>query len=100
MKHAVGPALLVFLTLTACTSVSLQGERVRLTKAPADVTGCRAVGDVQANPPFVGPNDWKHKLQNQGAALGADVVLHKSALIGSVKGTAYDCGGRYAGLVR
>jgi len=54
----------------------------------------RAVGDVKASPPFVGPNDWKHQLQNQAAALGADVVLHEVPFIGSVKGKAYDCGGR------
>jgi hypothetical protein len=82
--------------LPACTSLSLKGERVRLTRSPADVTDCRAVGDVRASPPFVGPNDWKNKLKNQAAALGADVVLHESPLIGGVKGKAFDCGGRYA----
>lgn len=89
-------AFLLLTTLPACTSLSLRGEKVRLTKVPADVADCRAVGDVQADPPFVGPNDWKNKLKNQAASLGADVVLRESPLVGSVKGKAYDCGGRYA----
>lgn len=94
MKRVLVLVLLV--TLPACTSLSLRGERVRLTNQPADVADCRALGDVQANPPFVGPNDWKNKLKNQAAGLGADVVLHESPGFGSVHGKAYDCGGRYA----
>lgn len=84
------------LTIPGCTSLSLKGERVRLTTTAGDVTECRAVGDVQANPPFVSPGDWKNMLKNQAAELGGDVVLHQSPGVGSVTGKAYDCGGRYA----
>jgi hypothetical protein len=94
LARVLGLALLSVFWL-GCTSLSLKGERVRLTKSADDVAGCRAVGNVQADPPFVGPGDWKNRLKNQAADLGADVVLHESPSIGGVSGTAYDCGGRY-----
>ncbi len=88
MKRALVFALLV--TLPGCTSLSVKGERVRLTTSPADVTDCRAVGDV-AGTIYTVPD-----LKNQAVALGADVVLYRRPVGWGIKGKAYDCGGRYA----
>lgn len=88
MKRALVFALLV--TLPGCTSLSLKGERVRLTTSPADVTDCRAVGDVE------GTTFTATGLKNRAAALGADVVLYSQPVTHVIKGKAYDCGGRYA----
>lgn len=89
-------AMAGLLLLPGCTSLSLRGERVRLTTSAGDVIECREIGEVQADPPFGTPDSWSNSLRNQAAELNADVVLHKTVTIGSVKGTAYDCGGRYA----
>lgn len=81
--------------ITACTSVSLKGERVRVTKADSDVTDCKLLGEVSSSPPWGGPSDAENDLRNKAAALGADVVRTHMG-VGSATGKAYDCGGRYA----
>jgi hypothetical protein len=43
---------LVILSLSAmsCVSLSLAGEKVRVTKHESDVEGCRFLGEVEAHP--------------------------------------------------
>lgn len=85
-------AAVVLLALgTGCVSPTLRGAKVQLTQAESDVAGCKFLGQVEARPPFVVPNDYKIKLQNAAAELGADVVLHGTAIIGTQVGDAYDC---------
>ena len=79
----------------SCTSVSLRGERVRVTKHEADVRDCKLLGEVVSTPPWVGPNDAENDLRNRAADLGADVVLTHMG-VGRATAKAYDCGGRYA----
>jgi hypothetical protein len=89
--------VLVIVILAPCvgyTSTSLKGERVRATKHESDVADCRLLGEVESFPPWVGPKDAQHTLQNKAAELGGDVVL-LSYGIGKATGKAYDCGGRF-----
>lgn len=83
------------LCLCSCVSLSLAGEQVRMTRHESDVKDCRYVGDVQAKPPFHGPNDAESKLRNEAAKLGGDVVLARG-YVGTIEGKVYDCGGRYS----
>jgi hypothetical protein len=85
-------AVLVF---GGCKSLSLQGEAVRMTNHESDVAACRALGEVTAAPPFVGPNDAKNTLRNKTGDLGGDVLLVTRMSVGTAKGQAYDCGRRY-----
>lgn len=89
---------LVVLSLSslACVSLSLAGEKVRVTKHESDVEGCRYLGEVEAHPPYRGPHDAMYTLRNEAGKLGADVVVSND-LIGTIKGKAYDCGGKYSG---
>jgi hypothetical protein len=75
-------------------TLSLRGERVRVTTSDGDVTQCKFLGEVKAYPPFVGPKDAEHTIRNEAADLGADVVRLSSG-IGEATGKAYDCGGKY-----
>lgn len=89
-------ALVVALVaLSGCRSLSLRGDRVRVTTHDDDVTGCRFLGEVKAHPPFVGPKDAEHTVRNKAAELGADVVRISNG-VGVATGRAFDCGGRYA----
>ena len=90
----LGLALLL-LTATACVSLSLAGEGVRLTKHDSDVEGCKFLGEVEAHPPYHGPNDAENTLKNEAAKLGADVVVSRG-FFGTIEGRAYDCGGKYS----
>lgn len=88
---------LVILSLSslACVSLSLAGEKVRVTKHESDVEGCRYLGEVEAHPPYRGPHDAMYTLRNEAGKLGGDVVVSND-LFGSIKGKVYDCGGKYS----
>jgi len=88
-------AAVIFVLATGCVSPTLRGAKVQLTTSEGDVAGCKYLGQVEAPPPFVVPNDYKIKLQNAGAEIGADVVFHGTAIIGTQVGDAYDCEGKY-----
>ena len=89
---------LVILSLSSigCVSLSLAGEKVRVTKHESDVEGCRVLGEVEANPPYWGPHDAMYTLRNEAGKLGGDVVVSDD-LTGTIKGKVYDCGGKYSG---
>jgi hypothetical protein len=91
---SLGLALL-FLTSAACVSLSLTGEKVRVTKHESDVEGCRYLGEVEAHPPFWGPHDAMYTLRNEAGKLGGDVVV-SSDWAGTIKGKVYDCKGKYS----
>jgi hypothetical protein len=90
----VGLASLLLASMS-CVSLSLAGEKVRVTKHDSDVEGCRFLGEVEAHPPFHGPNDAENTLRNEVAKLGGDVVVSRG-FFGTIKGRAYDCGGKYS----
>jgi hypothetical protein len=82
---------LTMLTATACTSLSPGAEKIKVTRNPKDVAGCKAVGEVSgltANQALPGA---KKKMMNAALALGADVVFVTST-VGSYDGVAYLCG--------
>ena len=88
---------LVILSLASvgCVSLSLAGEKVRVTKHESDVEGCRFLGEVEAHPPYWGPHDAMYTLRNEAGKLGGDVVVSND-LAGTIKGTVYDCAGKYS----
>lgn len=90
----LGLALLL-LTSVACVSLSLAGEKVRVTKHESDVEGCRYLGEVAAHPPYHGPHDAMYTLRNEAAKLGGDVVVSDDK-VGTIKGKVYDCAGKYS----
>ena len=90
----LGLALLL-LTSAACVSLSLAGEKVRVTKHESDVEGCRYLGEVEAHPPYHGPHDAMYTLRNEAAKLGGDVVVSRD-WAGTIKGKVYDCSGKYS----
>jgi hypothetical protein len=71
------------------------GENVSLTRHESDVAQCESLGEVTAPPPFIGPKDAEHTLRNKTADLGGDVVLITRMSVGTAKGQAYNCNGRY-----
>ncbi len=85
----------VLLFAAACVSLSLAGEKVRITKHEADVEGCRHLGEVAAHPPYRGPHDAMYTLRNEAGKLGGDVVVSRD-WAGTIKGKVYDCGGKYS----
>ena len=87
--------VLLSLSSMACVSLSLAGEKVRVTKHESDVEGCKYLGEVEAHPPYHGPHDAMYKLRNEAGKLGGDVVVSNDK-IGTIKGKVYDCGGKYS----
>lgn len=90
----IGLAILS-LSSMACVSLSLGGEKVRVTKHESDVEGCRFLGEVEAHPPYRGPHDAMYTLRNEAAKLGGDVVVSDD-WVGTIQGKVYDCAGRYS----
>jgi hypothetical protein len=84
-------ALIACVVVTGCSSLSSAGKGVSFAGSADDVKGCRSLGDVSANPPFVLPGDWKVKLQNKTGELGGNRVVADSPGIGAVHGVAYSC---------
>ena len=74
--------------LTACVSLVPGAARVRFTDRAADVTGCRAVGNIRtrAGNPIAIEND----MRNQAVGLDANVIFRTTAS----SGVAYRCSGQ------
>jgi hypothetical protein len=83
--------LALLIGLTGCASVTPQGAKVRSTRESADVTGCKPLGFVEAQPPFIGPNDAMNEMKDKTAILGGNVLLVTRMSIGPAKGVAYLC---------
>jgi hypothetical protein len=90
--RVLGLAFLSVFSL-GCVSLSLRGEKVRLTKSAADVAECRVLGDVEANPPFGTPNSVRNVAsrppglqvsrivarRSRSASIAADTILRAFA---------------------
>ena len=64
-------------------------DRVRFTRDPDAMSGCTAVGQVNANAFLrVGSDEYVRKMQNEAVGLGGDAVLLTS---GPAVGVAYRC---------
>jgi len=95
MKTAVFAALLM-VALSACTTLALGAERIRVTDSPSEVARCERLGEVEGS---VLDNIWgsvpeakKNELRNSALQLGADVVLITAHTpYTQVRGMAYRC---------
>ena len=84
--------LISFTAMTAaCTTVTLApgADRVRLTVNAADVSSCRAVGNVKA-PPGSG-FDSEATIRNQALGVGANTIFVTRNVSGAEEGVAYKC---------
>ena len=78
--------------LTSCVSLSMDGEKVRLTSNPNIVKNCKFIGDVKAYPPYMFPSDWEIKLKNATSEKGGNVVFAlPPSLSVVVRGESYYC---------
>lgn len=84
------------IVLSGCKTLSLQGQEVKVTHHLEDAAECSFLGEVTAQPPFVGPKDGENTIRNKTAELGGDVVYYKRGQIGTLVGRSFDCAGRYA----
>ena len=86
--------VLVLIAFIGCATTLAPGaEKIRVTRNPADVEGCKAVGTVEARAPYNTANDAKHQMQNGALPLGADVVFITN-YSDKATGVAYQCQGR------
>ena len=91
MRNLLAAALLLAVLLAACVSLAPEAKLVKVTKNPADVSGCRILGTVESSPPYVGPKDGMHQMQNKVAGLGGNVLFVTSYNVTGT-GMAYRCG--------
>lgn len=84
-------ALPLLLLLSGCVSLSPQAKEVRVAEKDSEVANCDLLASVEAEPPFVGPNDAEKTLRNKTAAEGGDTLFITNMSIGPAKGQAYDC---------
>jgi len=80
---------------TACVTLAPGADQVRLTKSPADVATCRAVGNIQVpRDPQTGTVDLnaQRQFRNQVVGLGGNAGLVTDGLLGIPSaGIAYQC---------
>src|ERR1039457_1918747 len=76
--------------LTGCVPLAPEAQAVKVTRNPEDVAGCKILGTVKSEPPYVAPKDGMHQMQNNTAGLGGNVLFVTSY---NVTGTAmaYQC---------
>lgn len=82
--------VLTLLSAAACSSLSPGAEKVKVTRDPKDVAGCKAVGQVSGLTGTQALPGAEKKMMNAAFALRADVVFVTST-IGSYDGVAYRC---------
>ena len=88
---------LSLIALSACAPFVLApgAADVRLTKLPADVTGCTAVGNIlipQNSNSGTDLNNAEGRLKNQTIGLGGNIALVTESLLGTpTAGVAYRC---------
>ena len=87
-------AFLAALSIVGCTTLAPQAELVSVTREPADVKNCKALGQVWSHPPYVLPTDWRKQMQNETAAKNGDTVLvtqNPYLSVVAIPGIAYAC---------
>jgi len=83
--------------LGACAVVTLApgADQVRVTNKPAEVAGCKAVGNIQVPKNEQGVVDMAnamHQFRNQAVGLGANAALVTEGLADiPATGVAYRC---------
>lgn len=91
----VSPFCVCAIFVSACVSLAPGAEKVRITKEPSDVSGCTAVGSVNALGGPQGPSeiaDSSTELRNAALGLGGNVVFVTSSVLNVPnQGVAYRC---------
>ena len=82
--------LMLLIIMGGCVRLAPEAQKVSITKAAETVSGCKILGTVRAQPPYVGPRDGMHQMQNQVAGLGGDTLFVTSYNV-SATGVAYRC---------
>ena len=92
-KHhfVLSVSLLLQLCLGGCVTLAPEAEKVRVTRNPDDVKGCRVLGAVEAHPPYVGQQDGMNQMRNNAAGMGANALFVTSYNV-TATGMAYRCG--------
>jgi len=78
---------------SGCLTVALApgADKVRLTSNAADVTACKAVGNVK-RPQGINALDVEPSFRNQAVGLGGNTVfVTRHDLSGPLEGIAYQC---------
>lgn len=100
MRSSIRALVVVPLVVTACTSVTPEGQKVRVTDDKRASDGCRYVGEVHAKGfmgddqrAFLAENDAHNKLRNRAAKLGANLVIltWESQRGSTQRGEAFEC---------
>jgi hypothetical protein len=95
--------LLAAITLTACVSVSPEGERVRLASDARMIDGCAFVSQISSSSNWggiaaqgVAEDNATADLRNQAAQAGGDTLLLVTSRVGMsgarMTGDVYRCG--------
>jgi hypothetical protein len=88
--HILGAALFI-LVLAGCTTSLIPGaEKIKVTRDPSLVSGCKSLGFVEAKPPFSTPNDARNEMKNKTAILGGNVLFVTNYSV-KATGVAYSC---------
>jgi hypothetical protein len=83
-------AIWLMISISSCVGLSPEARKVSVTKAAEAVEGCKVLGTVRAQPPYVGPRDGMHQMQNEVAGLGGDTLFVTSYNV-TATGVAYRC---------
>ena len=96
MRSARVALTVAALLCVSCSNVSLtlRGERVRVTKHIGDAAGCTYLGQVEAHPTYA-IHEPDYPFRNQAGEMGGDVVVIRYEGV-TAYGRVYDCGGRYS----
>jgi hypothetical protein len=85
---AMRKASLAILVLTsACASMTPEEARVRVTKDPDAVRGCKLLGNVSSAGVFLGGRDDKDLFRKEVAAIGGNVG-YVTSMSGSTRGAS------------
>ena len=89
---ALGAALACALVCGCVTVTAAPGsDLVKLTRVPADVVACKAVGNIELTQADVNSGlDFQPALRNKAVGLGANAVLITTPA--GLSGVAYHCG--------
>jgi hypothetical protein len=95
-KAKVISVVFAAISVSACMSIPLApgAERVKITRLPAEVSSCRALGNLDLDAPAAGVDNAK----NHAVGLGGDTVLDTTptAIWGNAMplrtGVIYRCG--------
>lgn len=91
MERIYAICLAVLLATSGCVTLSEAGEDIRVVETQEEVADCEFLTEVEAPPPFVGPNDAENELRNKTALADGDVLHVTSMGVGTARGEAYDC---------